>query len=288
MTELKLPARAKINLTLDVLGKRADGYHEVAMIMQSVALADTIYLSDAPAISLVVDRSDLPADESNLAYKAASLLQRECGVRYGACIRLEKRIPLAAGLAGGSSDAAAVLKGLNQLWGLSLSEEKLFTLAASLGSDIPFCLYGGTALATGRGEVIQPLPDLPARSLVLAKLPVSVATAHVYQSYCAEAVTRHPDTQAVLAAIHQGDWQGIDSRLVNVLESVTIKEQPQIAEIKQCMLAAGATGSLMSGSGPTVFCLADDLVAAGQIAHRLRQTFQAEVFVTQTTGREER
>lgn len=282
-----LPARAKINLTLDVLGKRADGYHEVAMIMQSVALADAVYLSDAPAVLLEIDRSDLPADESNMAYKAAALLQRECGVRRGARIRLEKRIPLAAGLAGGSSDAAAVLKGLIRLWGLTLSEEKLFSLAASLGSDVPFCLYGGTALATGRGEVIQPLPDLPARPLVLAKLPVSVATAHVYQSYRAEAVARHPDTEAVLASIRQGDWQEIDSRLVNVLESVTIKEQPQIADIKQCMLAAGAAGSLMSGSGPTVFCLADDMATADQIAHRLRQAFPAEVFVTQTTRREE-
>jgi 4-diphosphocytidyl-2-C-methyl-D-erythritol kinase len=283
---ITLSARAKINLTLDVLGKRPDGYHEVAMIMQTVALADLVHLRQADSILIETDDSRLPGDESNLAYRAAALLRRECGVERGVHIRLEKKIPLAAGLAGGSSDAAAVLKGLVQLWELRLTPEDLSRLGASLGSDVPFCLYGGTALATGRGEVITQLRDLPSRPVVLAKPPVDVATASVYKGYRPEAVGVHPDTQSVLTAISQGNWHTIEHSLVNVLESVTVNEHPQIAAIKAMMLGAGATGSLMSGSGPTVFCLAEDDATARQIAQRLTQECTAEVIVTKTSQRE--
>lgn len=286
MQTITVSARAKINLTLDVLGKRPDGYHEVAMIMQTLALADLVHLREADSILLETNDLRLPADESNLAYRAAALLRRECGIDRGVHIRLEKRIPMAAGLAGGSSDAAAVLKGLTQLWKLSLTADDLSRLGATLGSDVPFCLFGGTALATGRGEVITQLRDLPSRPVVLAKLPVDVATASVYKGYRPEAVAVHPDTQSVLLAISQANWHTIEHSLVNVLESVTVKQYPQIAEIKTLMLNAGATNSLMSGSGPTVFCLAEDDTAARQIAQRLTQECTAEVIVTKTSQRE--
>jgi 4-diphosphocytidyl-2-C-methyl-D-erythritol kinase len=174
------------------------------------------------------------------------------------------------------------------LWDLHLSDKELCVLGASLGSDVPFCLYGGTALATNRGEVVSLLPDLPTRAVVLAKPPIGVATAHVYGQYRPEAVSVHPDTKAVLAAVHRGDWQQIESNLINVLESVTIIEYPQLAAMKELMLAAGATGSLMSGSGPTVFCLAEDEAIAIDIARRLNQSFEAEVIVTRTAQRQSR
>lgn len=286
MNTVTLTARAKINLTLDVLGKRPDGYHEVAMIMQSLELADIVHLRPADSILIETDDPRLNADESNLAYRAAALLKREYRRDEGVHIRLEKRIPLAAGLAGGSSDAAAVLKGLVQLWKLPLTLQELSALGALLGSDVPFCLAGGTALATGRGEVITSLRDLPSRPVVLAKLPVEVATASVYKQYRSEAVITRPDTSAVLTAVEQANWRGVEQRLANVLESVTVKQYPQIAVIKELMLDAGATGCLMSGSGPTVFCLAEDESAAKRIAHRLAQECAAEVIVTKTSQRE--
>ena len=286
MKQLTLLARAKINLTLDVLGKREDGYHEVSMIMQSLELADCVHLRDADTISLETDSRQLPADETNLAYRAAVLLQRQYRVQRGVHICLEKKIPLAAGLAGGSADAAAVLRGLSWLWELNLTPRELCGLGAVLGSDVPFCLYGGTALATGRGELVAELPNLPPRAVVLAKPPIGVATAHVYSQYRSETVRIHPDTEAVLAAVRRSDWQGIESSLVNVLESVTITENPQLAAMKELMLAAGATGSLMSGSGPTVFCLTENETIAIDIAQRVKQNFQAEVIVTKTAQRQ--
>lgn len=285
MKEIVLAARAKINLTLDVLDKRFDGYHEVAMIMQSVELADRVYLCEADRLTLETNDERLPADESNLAFRAAALLLREYGLRRGALIRLEKRIPLAAGLAGGSADAAAVLMGLSALWNLSLSRAELHRLGASLGSDVPFCFAGGTALATGRGEVITQLVDLPVRPVVLAKLPAGVATAHVYQNFRPENVYQRPDTQKVLTAVRQADWRTIESNLVNVLETVTIKETPEIAAVKELMLSSGAAGSLMSGSGPTVFCLVDDEATAQAVASQVKRNFAAEVFITKTARR---
>ena len=183
-SRLSLKAHAKINLALDVIGKRPDGFHEVAMIMQSVSLHDTVALSlGGDAISLVCNRADLPCDHTNLAFRAATLLRQECGVSQGVHIELTKRIPMAAGLAGGSTDAAAVLKGLNVLWKLALSPDELETLAARLGSDVPFCLWGGTTLATGRGEILEPLPDFAGYGVVLANPPLAVSTAWVYGNF---------------------------------------------------------------------------------------------------------
>lgn len=285
---LTLKAYAKINLALDVLSKRPDGYHEVAMIMQSVSLADTIVLTEQPAgIALSVTIPGLPADGSNLAYRAAALMVEYAKPGKGVHIHLEKQIPLAAGLAGGSADAAAVLRGLNQLWQLNLSLDELSNLAAQLGSDVPFCLYNGTMLATGRGELLKPLPPMPDCYVILAKPAVAVATAWVYGRFRASEIRVRPDIQAMCKNLAQGNLTGVAGGLANVLESVTIPEYPQIAEIKNAMLAYGALAALMSGSGPTVFGLAGCRRQAENIAARLQAQGVPEIFVAKTVSKVE-
>ncbi len=267
---LSLPAYAKINLAIDILGKRADGYHEVAMIMQSIDLADFISLSAAEqGISLTTDCRDLPADADNLAWRAAALLQQVYGVKQGVHIHIEKNIPLAAGLAGGSADAAAVLRGLNLLWDLQLTNDDLETIGSQLGSDVPFCIDGGTVLATGRGEILTPIAPLMPCYVVLAKPPISVSTAWVYDNFKLEHVIKHPDIPAMIAAIGNGDRERFVNSAANVLETVTIKEYPILAELKKNMQQSGALLSMMSGSGPTVFGLAATKGDADTIAHNL-------------------
>lgn len=283
--ELSLKARAKINLALDVLYKRDDGYHEVAMVMQSIALADTVGLAMQPeGITVTADIAGLDCGPSNLAYRAAALLQEACGVSRGVRITLTKNIPLAAGLAGGSADAAAVLRGLNVIWGLGLELEELERLGAKLGSDVPFCLSGGTQLATGRGEALSPLPPLPRCWVVLAKLPVDVSTAWVYGDYDAARVHRHPEINGMKAALARQDIAGVAGLLGNVLETVTIPAHPEIARLKQYMLEYGALASLMSGSGPTVFGLAENRDRAGDIAARLAEVTTARIIITETVS----
>lgn len=275
---------AKINLTLDILGKRPDGYHEVSMVMQSVSLHDTLQLERIPeGIELSIDVPWLEADETNLAYRAAAKILAYGRVSGGVRIQLQKRIPMAAGLAGGSADAAAVLRGVNELYGLNLSLDELCSLAAQLGSDIPFCLCGGTMLATGRGEVLKRLPPVPAFWVVLAKPPISVSTAWVYQHYDAEGAERHPDNEAMCRAIAAGSREELAPLLCNVLESVTIKQYPVIAAYKEKMLQQGAMVSMMSGSGPTVFGLLGTRAAAERLAAVLREQTDADVFVCHTT-----
>ncbi len=281
---LVIAARAKINLALDVLFKRADGYHEVAMVMQSVALADRVTLEEGAGISVIATAADLDCGPSNLAYRAAALLRERCGVDRGVRVTLEKNIPLAAGLAGGSADAAAVLHGLNRLWGLGLTLPELGEIGAALGSDVPFCLCGGTALATGRGEKLRTLPALPRAWVVLAKPPVAVATAWVYGNYRGERVTVHPDVAGMTVCLDTGDLPGVAARLANVLETVTVPAHPEIAALKAAMRDHGAMASLMSGSGPTVFGLVDNLRQAEQIAAALRGSTDAWVTVTATAG----
>ncbi len=278
-----LAARAKINLALDVLGRRPDGYHEVAMVMQSVALADKVTLAAADDISVTSTFADLDCGPTNLAYRAAALLRDRCGVARGVRITLEKNIPLAAGLAGGSTDAAAVLRGLNGLWRLGLTPAELEELGAALGSDVPFCLRGGTALATGRGELLAPLPALPPVWVVLAKPPVAVSTAWVYGNYRGERVAVRPDVAGMQACLAAGDLPGVAARLGNVLETVTVPAHPAIAALKENMREQGAMASLMSGSGPTVFGLVDDRRQAEKIAAALRRT-TAWVTVTEAAG----
>lgn len=275
---------AKINLTLDILGKRPDGYHEVSMVMQSVSLHDTLQLERIPeGIELSIDVPWLEADETNLAYRAAAKILAYGRVSGGVRIQLQKRIPMAAGLAGGSADAAAVLRGVNELYRLNLSLDELCSLAAQLGSDIPFCLCGGTMLATGRGEVLKRLPPVPAFWVVLAKPPISVSTAWAYQHYDAEGAERHPDNEAMCRAIAAGSREELAPLLCNVLESVTIKQYPVIAAYKEKMLQQGAMVSMMSGSGPTVFGLLGTRAAAERLAAVLREQTDADVFVCHTT-----
>ena len=289
-TLLTLSANAKINLTLDILGTREDGYHEVAMIMQEISLHDTLSMGKInQGISLTIaiegQKGTLPADESNLCWKAAALVQKEYNLQEGVEIHLIKRIPMAAGLAGGSADAAAVLKGMNHLFRLGMTEARLCELGARLGSDIPFCIMGGTMLATGRGEVLTRLPSFPRLSVVLAKPPVGVSTAWAYKTYDAGYDGPHPDNEAMLEAIHGGDAHKAASLLCNVLEGVTETEHPVIADYKRLMMEHGAMASMMSGSGPTVFGLVREKQQAWHLADTLKKyDGEAGVFVAETLG----
>lgn len=289
-TLLTLSANAKINLTLDILGTREDGYHEVAMIMQEISLHDTLSMGKInQGISLTIaiegQKGTLPADERNLCWKAAALVQKEYNLQEGVEIHLTKRIPMAAGLAGGSADAAAVLKGMNHLFRLGMTEARLCELGARLGSDIPFCIMGGTMLATGRGEVLTRLPSFPRLSVVLAKPPVGVSTAWAYKTYDAGYDGPHPDNEAMLEAIHGGDARKAASLLCNVLEGVTETEHPVIADYKRLMMEHGAMASMMSGSGPTVFCLVREKQQAWHLADTLKKyDGEAGVFVAETLG----
>jgi 4-diphosphocytidyl-2-C-methyl-D-erythritol kinase len=281
---LKIRGKAKINLTLDVLYKREDGFHQVEMIMQAIELADIVGLEESKNgdIRLNTNIARLPCDHRNLAYRAANLIKESCQVKRGVHIVLEKNIPVAAGLAGGSADAASVLLGLNKLWKLGLSIGELETLGAKLGSDVPFCLRGGTMLATGRGELLKPLKDLKPCYVILAKPLIGVSTAWVYKNYQNQNVKEHPDTAGVIRSLEQRDLSGVVNRLNNVLESVTIPAHPEIKILKECMLAQGAMASLMSGSGPTVFGLVEDRAQAEYIAAKIKSQSTAQVFITKT------
>lgn len=289
-TLLTLSANAKINLTLDILGTREDGYHEVAMIMQEISLHDTLSMgkiNQGISLTIVIEgqQGTLPADASNLCWKAAALVQKEYNLQEGVEIHLTKRIPMAAGLAGGSADAAAVLKGMNHLFRLGMTEARLCELGARLGSDIPFCIMGGTMLATGRGEVLTRLPSFPRLSVVLAKPPVGVSTAWAYKTYDAGYDGPHPDNEAMLEAIHGGDAHKAAGLLCNVLEGVTETEHPVIADYKRLMMEHGAMASMMSGSGPTVFGLVREKQQAWRLADTLKKyDGEAGVFVAETLG----
>ena len=285
---LTLSANAKINLTLDILGIRDDGYHEVAMVMQEISLHDTLTMKkngQAISLDIVIEGQEgtLPADETNLCWKAAALVQEEYGLSEGVEIHLIKRIPMAAGLAGGSADAAAVLKGMNHLFQLKMTEERLCELGARLGSDIPFCIMGGTMLAKGRGERLTRLPRFPKTNVVLAKPAVGVSTAWAYKAYDAGYDGSHPDNQAMLSAIDAGDANRAAGLLCNVLESVTMAKYDVIAAYKKLMLDNGAMASMMSGSGPTVFGLVGEKEKAWRIADALKKyDNEAGVFVAET------
>ncbi|MEI4623484.1 4-(cytidine 5'-diphospho)-2-C-methyl-D-erythritol kinase [Bacillus pfraonensis] len=254
--KLLVKAPAKINLSLDVLGKRQDGYHEVKMIMTTIDLADRLELTELSEdrIEIVSHNRYVPDDQRNLAYQAAKLLKERFGVKKGVSISIEKTIPVAAGLAGGSSDAAATLRGLNRLWNLGLKIDELAELGAEIGSDVSFCVYGGTAIAKGRGEKIEHIKTPPSCWVILAKPHIGVSTADVYGNLQLNRVT-HPDVEQMVESINSGDYKGICSAVGNVLEDVTFKMHPEVARIKAQMKRFGADAVLMSGSGPTVFGL---------------------------------
>ncbi len=255
MNTITIKAYAKINLGLDVLRKREDGYHDVCMIMQSLRLHDTLTISKITDenIRIQTNREDLPVDKNNLIYKASELFLKTIGVKDGLHIRLDKEIPVAAGLAGGSSDAAATLKGLNELYKANLTQEELMKLGVRLGADVPYCILLGTALSEGIGEVLTPLPTLPDCHILLVKPDISVSTRYVYENLQLNGDVLHPNIPAMKAALSEGDLSKLAGLMDNILQTVTIKDYPVITQIKQKMTELGALVSLMSGSGPTVF-----------------------------------
>ncbi|MFC5470399.1 4-(cytidine 5'-diphospho)-2-C-methyl-D-erythritol kinase [Cohnella suwonensis] len=280
MTKIYEKAPAKINLLLDVLRKREDGFHEVEMIMTMVDVADRLEMEELPRdqILLTSQVGFIPLDEKNLAFQAAKLLKERYGVKRGVYIHLDKQIPVAAGLAGGSSDAAAALRGLNRLWDLQLSISELEALGAELGSDVPFCIRGGTALATGRGERLESLQPPPQCWVILAKPPINVSTADVYGKFRVNDLKSHPSIPDMLSAISRQSFPDMCAALGNVLESVTLHRYPEVRQIKDCMMKAGADGVLMSGSGPTVFGLVSKEIKVARVYNALRG-FCKEVFV---------
>ena len=257
MDGINLKALAKINLSLDVVRRREDGYHEVRMIMQTINLYDKLEIkkSNEKGIHVTTNISFLPTNENNLVYKAAKLLMEEFGIEEGVSIHLYKFIPVAAGMAGGSSDAAAVLYGMNKLFNLKLSKRDLMERGVKLGADVPYCIMRGTALAEGIGEKLTKLPPAPECFVVIAKPGISVSTKFVYENLHANELTYHPDIDGMIEEIKKGSLEGISEKMGNVLETVTIKEYPVIEKIKDTMKENGAVNAMMSGSGPTVFGL---------------------------------
>ena len=260
MDTIRLKARAKINLGLDVVRRREDGYHEVKMVMQMLRLYDQIDIEKTQESGILVrsNLSFLPTDERNIAYKAAKVMIDQFGLEQGVIIRIEKHIPVAAGMAGGSTDCAAVLYGMNKLFGLRLNQKKLRELGVKLGADVPYCLMRQTALSEGIGEILTPISPLQDCPILIAKPSVSVPTRHVYEHLKLDEQTMHPDIDGIVTALADGDLYGVTDRMANVLETVTVPEHPVIDEIKKQMMVSGAVNALMSGSGPTVFGIFDD------------------------------
>ena len=275
-------AYAKINLGLDVVRRLPNGYHEVRMIMQNVGIYDVLTFAKAEeGILLQVDNQEVPADGNNLICKAAKLLLETAGIQGGVRITLEKNIPIAAGMAGGSTDAAAAFLGINELYEIGYDIEQLKALGVKIGADVPYCIQGGTALAEGIGEVLSELPAPPACHLLVAKPDINVSTKFVYENLRANELEYHPDIDGMIKALDLGDLKGITDRLGNVLETVTVPAYPIIQEIKGVMLAAGAENALMSGSGPTVFGIFTNKDQAEAAAEAIRNAELAkQVFVT--------
>ena len=297
MENIEIKAYAKINLSLDVTGRRDNGYHDVRMVMQSINLYDELTICRVPCneteggndaldkngrITIESDTTAVPLNEDNLIYKAAKLIMDECGIKDGVRIVLKKNIPVAAGMAGGSTDAAAVFKGMNSLFELGLEQERLCAMGVKIGADVPYCIMGGTALSEGIGEILTPMRAMPGCIILIAKPDISVSTGYVYTAFDSLKEKMHPDVDAMISAIDLGDIREVSKLLGNSLEGVTQEEYPIIKEIKQIMLGNKALGALMSGSGPTVFGLYDDRVQAEETAKMLRQLSGIkDIFVTE-------
>ncbi len=302
MEQLTRKAYAKINLGLDALRKRTDGYHELAMVMQTVDICDelTFAVRETPGIEIYVEWSKdgwinaaldsfpkageaqpVPSDQKNLVWRAAELLMDEFGIKKGVKITLKKRIPVAAGMAGGSSDCAATLHGINELFELGLSLEELQARGVKLGADVPYCLLGGTALAEGIGEILTPLSPMPGCHLVVAKPAVSVSTPFVFKQLRVNELEVHPDIAGMCAAIRDNDLDGVIARLGNVLETTAIPHFPVVGDLKEELKRLGADGVLMSGSGPTVFAIFKSEKHAQEAADELKKPgLAAQIFVT--------
>lgn len=288
MNEIVRKAYAKINLGLDVLRRRPDGYHEVKMIMQTVGIYDVLTFKKSekegefPNISITVDNEELPCDKGNLIYKASELIMETYHMKEGVEISLKKNIPIAAGMAGGSTDAAAVFHGLNQLFDLCMSLEDMKRLGVKIGADVPYCIMGGTALSEGIGERLTPVPPPPEAYLLIAKPDINVSTRFVYENLHADTLKQHPDIDGMVEALKAGSLKGITDRMGNVLETVTVKEYPVISRIKEKMLETGAENSLMSGSGPTVFGIYKEKETARRAYEIIKSLGLAkQIFVTE-------
>ncbi len=273
MDTLQLKALAKINLGLDVLGRRENGYHDVRMIMQTIYLYDNITLekTEEEGIFLSTNLFYLPDDKHNIAYQAAKLLMDEFGLEGGIRIHLEKHIPVSAGLAGGSSNAAAVLVGMNKMYELGLSQQELMDRGVRLGADVPYCIMRGTVMAEGIGEILTPLKPLPRCYVLIAKPNISVSTKMVYEKIDSREIEEHPDIDGILEGLKEQNIEKVAASMGNVLERVTIEEYPIIETIKDAMKEAGALNAMMSGSGPTVFGIFTTKAAAREAQEKLYQ-----------------
>lgn len=278
---LGLKAYGKVNLGLDVVRRREDGYHEVKMIMQTVRVYDTIDLirKGRDSISLSTNLYFLPDNENNLGYRAAKLLMDEFGIHDGLEIKIRKFIPVAAGMAGGSTDAAAVLFGVNKMFGLGLTKQQLMERGVRLGADVPYCILRGTALSEGIGEILTPLPPVPQCQILIAKPSVSVSTRWVYENLHVNRLgpEAHPDIDALRDAICRQDFYGVAGNMGNILETVTIPAHPVIRTLKERMMELGAVNALMSGSGPTVFGLFVNPAAAQAAYEEMRYGSSADL-----------
>ena len=276
MNSISIKAYGKINLSLDVVGKRPDGYHNVAMIMQTVDICDTLTMSirDDEKINITTDLEGLTCGEDNLVYKAIAMLREEFGITKGVDVHLEKKIPMAAGMAGGSADCAAAFKGMNALFDLGLDDKALMERGVKLGADVPYCVVGGTALCEGIGEVITPLKPLTKGHLVVVTPDVNVSTPWVYKNLVLNDETIHPDTELMLKAVEDGDIKLLAENMYNVLETVTKPAHEVIGDLEKIMMDGGALGSIMSGSGPTVFGIFDDESKAEVVCAKIKSDGQ--------------
>lgn len=283
MDRLELKALGKINLGLDVLGRRENGYHDVRMVMQTVYLYDRIIMkkSKTPGIRLETNLYYLPVNENNLAYQAAQMLMDEFHMEEGVSIQLDKHIPVAAGMAGGSSNAAAVLFGMNRMFSLGLSQKDLMERGVKLGADVPYCIMRGTVLAEGIGEILTPLSPMPKCYVLIAKPAISVSTKMVYEKLDSHEIEDHPDIDGILAGLKAGDLKKVAGSMGNVLERVTVDAYPVIDQIKKMMIKEGALNAMMSGSGPTVFGIFEEKATARKAADAIRDArLTKQVYVT--------
>ena len=271
---MRLRALAKINLGLDVVRKREDGYHEVRMVMQTIRMYDQLDVqkTETPGIRIRTNLPYLPVNEGNLVYRAARMLMDEFGIEEGISVNLKKVIPVAAGMAGGSTDAAAMLVGMNKMFELGLSRKELMERAQKIGADVPYCVMRGTALAEGIGEILTPLPPMPEAYVLIGKPGVSVSTKFVYGNLDVPNLSFHPDIDGIVQALKEKDLHGVTNRMGNVLETVTIPAYPVIDEIKRKMVEWGAVNALMSGSGPTVFGIFEDKEKAEYAYEKLKDS----------------
>lgn len=285
MKQVVVKAYAKINLILDVLGKREDGYHEVEMVMQTISLHDEVILKSAPGIMITTNHPQVPTDKRNLAYQAAQLIQTRYPTIPGVEIIINKQIPIEAGLAGGSTDGAAVILGMNKLFSLDMTKDEMLTLAAQLGSDVPFCILGPTAVARGRGELLEEITPCPLLWLVLVKPEFGVKTPQVYKNLNLAEITDHPDLMKYIRALERKDKEYICNNLLNILEQSTFQLYPQVKEIKAQMYNLGAKNVLMSGSGPTVFALFSNRQEAEDFFRQVKGIYR-QVYLAQTIDEE--